>query len=357
MTLRAFHGASADRAARWPATMLATSTHDNKRSEDVRARIDVLTEVPAAWRLMLRRWARMNRRRKHMVDDALAPSRNDEIQLYQTLIGTWPAGPFDRASYRERLRAATLKAVREAKVHTSWSAPNESYEHAVTAFVDDILADGDNRFVDELAERLPFFQWFGLLNSVTLVTIKLTSPGVPDFYQGNELLHFSLVDPDNRRPVDYALRRGLLAEFELLADAPAADTLRGLFDANDRRAKLWVVQRLLRSRHAHMALYQNGDYRPLKVHGARADNVIAYARRHEREGLIAVAGRLFTQLAPVGVLPVGEIWGDTAVEIDGVDGLQLTNALTGESFPGGVRLPLAQLFSRWPGAVLTLRSA
>ena len=359
MTVRAFHGASADRAAHWPATMLATSTHDNKRSEDVRARIDVLSEVPAAWRLMLRRWARLNRSRKQVVDDASAPSRNDEIQLYQTLIGSWPTEPFDRAAYRERVRATMIKAVREAKVHTSWTEPNEAYENALTTFVDYALADGDNRFVEEIRQRVPFFRWFGQLNSVTLAIVKLTSPGVPDFYQGNELLDFSLVDPDNRRPVDYALRRAVLAELEALHGKPPdarRRELASLFDAHDGRAKLWVVQRLLASRRAQPALYQRGDYRPLKVRGQHADNVIAFARRCERDGLIAVAGRLYTHVArSVGELPVGASWGDTAIEIDGIDGLQLHNVLTGETLDGSSRLPLARLFAHWPGAVLTFR--
>jgi (1->4)-alpha-D-glucan 1-alpha-D-glucosylmutase len=361
MTSRAFHGASADRAARWSATMVASSTHDNKRSEDVRARIDVLSEVPAVWRLMLRRWARLNRSRKHPVDDVPAPSRNDEYFFYQTLIGSWPAEPFDRGEYRRRIRDAMIKAVREAKVHTSWAAPNEPYETALTGFADFVLADGDNLFVDELRQRVDFFRWFGLLNSVTLAIVKLTSPGVPDFYQGNELLDFSLVDPDNRRRVDYALRRALLAELETLARQPADAIVRALpalFDASDGRAKLWVVQRLLQSRCSQPALYQRGDYRPLKVRGERADNVIAYARRHEGDGLIVVAGRFFTRLAPsVGELPLGAAWGDSAIEIEAVDGLPLSNVLTGESLRGSGRLPVAQLFTRWPGAVLTFRVA
>ena len=216
-----------------------------------------------------------------------------------------------------------IKAVREAKVHTSWVAVNDQYEHAVTSFVDDILADGDNLFIEDLRQQQNYFHWFGLLNSVTLTIVKLTSPGVPDFYQGNELLDFSMVDPDNRRPIDYPLRRRLLAELEALARQPSQqieDALPAMFAAANGRAKLWVVRCLLDSRRRHRALYQQGDYRPLKVSGARAGNVVAYMRRFDRQGLLVVAGRLFTQLGrPVGTLPVGvETWDDTTVDTEGV---------------------------------------
>jgi (1->4)-alpha-D-glucan 1-alpha-D-glucosylmutase len=361
MTVRALHGASGDRAAHWPATMLATSTHDNKRSEDARARVDVLSEMPAAWRLILRRWVRFNRSRKRQVEGAPAPSRNDEYLLYQTLIGTWPQGGGDHAAYRERIRSYMIKAVREAKVHTSWIAVNAAYEHAVAAFVDDILADSNALFVEDLRQQQPRFHWFGQLNSVTLAIVKLTSPGVPDLYQGNELLDFSLVDPDNRRPVDYDLRRRLLAELESLAQQPSqtiAAALPALFAAIDGRAKLWVVRCLLQSRRSHRALYRDGDYRPIGVSGARAGNVVAYARRFGNEGLLVVAGRLFSQLAvPVGQLPLGaEAWGDTALAFENASDGELVNVLTGETLQAGQPLRLADLFGRFPGAVLHFRA-
>ncbi len=318
--------------------------------------------MPAAWRLTLRRWARFNRSRKRQVDEVAAPSRNDEYLLYQTLIGTWPESGDDRAVYRDRVRQYMIKAVREAKVHTSWVAVNDQYEHAVTSFVDDILADGDNLFIEDLRQQQNYFHWFGLLNSVTLTIVKLTSPGVPDFYQGNELLDFSMVDPDNRRPIDYPLRRRLLAELEALARQPSQqieDALPAMFAAANGRAKLWVVRCLLDSRRRHRALYQQGDYRPLKVSGARAGNVVAYMRRFDRQGLLVVAGRLFTQLGrPVGTLPVGvETWDDTTVDTEGVDNIsELTNALTGETLPAGRSLRLARLLNRFPGAVFHFRS-
>ena len=201
-----------------------------------------------------------------------------------------------------------IKAVREAKVHTSWVAVNDQYEHAVMSFVDDILADGDNLFIEDLRQQQNFFQWFGLLNSVTLAIVKLTSPGVPISIRATNC---STSAWWTRTTVvrDYPLRRRLLAELEALAHQPPQrieDALPVMFAAADGRAKLWVVRCLLDSRRRHRALYQQGDYRPLKVSGACAGNVVAYMRRFDRQGLLVVAGRLFTQIGrPVGTLPVG----------------------------------------------------
>ncbi len=186
--------------------MLATSTHDNKRSEDVRARIDVLSEMPAAWRLSLRRWSRINRSKKVEVEDAPAPSANDEYLLYQTLLGSWPgdaAGRGALAAYRDRIEAYMIKAVREAKVHSSWININEAYEQRCASFVHALLGRlQSNLFLDDFLALQPLVAWLGMLNSLSQTLIRLASPGVPDIFQGTELWDYSLVDPDNRRPVD-----------------------------------------------------------------------------------------------------------------------------------------------------------
>jgi (1->4)-alpha-D-glucan 1-alpha-D-glucosylmutase len=361
----AFHGASADRATRWPHTMLATSTHDNKRSEDVRARIDVLSEMPAAWRLLLRRWRRMNRSKKRTRHDAPAPSRNDEYLLYQTLLGTFPPEPPDAAglaAYRERIERYMLKAVREAKVHSSWINPDAEYEAAVSGFVTGLLGRADgNLFLDDLRGQAALIAWFGMLNSLAMTLIKFASPGVPDLYQGNEIFDLSLVDPDNRRPVDYALRRRLLDSLATLAGAGGevlAARVRELFDSPyDGRTKLWIVWRALGLRRADPLLFEQGDYVALEVSGAKAAHVVAFARRHEESVLIAIAGRLFaTLLGEAGRLPLGEaVWGDTAVKLGELaENRPLVNALTGECIaPGeGGRLPLAKALASFPGALL-----
>ena len=202
-SVKAFHRANAERLAHWPDTMLAGSTHDNKRSVDVRARIDVISEMPAAWRLRVRRWSRINRTRKHTVDDSAAPSRNDEYLLYQTLIGTFPADELDTAGlarYRARIEQYMIKAAREAKLHTSWLTVNEDYESALKSFVAALL-DGvaSNAFLADLRSAAGVFAWFGALNSIAMSLLHFTAPGVPDIYQGNEMVDLSLVDPDNRR--------------------------------------------------------------------------------------------------------------------------------------------------------------
>ena len=361
MTVRAFHGASLDRAKHWPHTLIATSTHDNKRSEDVRARIDVLTEMPAAWRLSLRRWSRMNRSRKQTVNDELAPSRNDEYLLYQILIGTLPLGDLEGealARYRERIEAYMLKAVREAKVHTSWINVDEAYEAATLGFVRALLAAERNPFLESLRSTAAPIAWVGMLNSLSIVLIKLTSPGVPDIYQGNELWDFSLVDPDNRRPVDYELRAALLSDVERAPDAgPSAARIRALFaSAEDGRPKMFVTQRALALRRAHPRFFLKGGYTALNARGMREEHVVAYARRHAGAGVIVIAGRLFSALiAGPGELPCGEqVWGDTWIEVPflGTE-VALENALTGQRVQASNgRVRVAEALADFPGAIL-----
>jgi (1->4)-alpha-D-glucan 1-alpha-D-glucosylmutase len=407
MTLEDFHVASADRAARWPHTMLATSTHDNKRSEDVRNRIDVLSEMPATWRLALRRWRAMNRDVPEFEDeggeggDAMvskhditgpAPSAADEYLLYQTLLGTLPVGGLadeHRESYGERIERYALKAARESKAHTSWVNPDESYEEALTGFVrhllggadaagvatvddDDAGPAGGDAFLTDLGHLGATLAWFGALNSLSMVLIKYASPGVPDLYQGNELMDLSLVDPDNRRPVDYPARARWLDRLEAIAAAPAhgmADAVRELaLEPHDGGAKLWVLWRLLALRAAQPALFRDGGYEPVNARGDRSHHVVAFARRLGEESLIAVAGRLFVGLATTAEseagqkaharwLPLGEaVWGNTFITLPdwcGIEGTRFENILTGEVLAvqsGG--LSMADLFASFPGAVL-----
>ncbi|MET0680831.1 MAG: malto-oligosyltrehalose synthase [Burkholderiales bacterium] len=359
----AFHGASADRAAHWPHTVLATSTHDAKRSEDVRARIDVLSEMPAAWRLLLRRWSRMNRSKKRTVDDAAAPARHDEYLLYQTLLGTFPAGDLDAAAlaeYRGRIERYMLKAVREAKLHSSWINVDEAYEAAIAAFVAGLLREGPgNLFLDDLREQAARIAWFGALNGLSMTALKLASPGVPDFYQGTEIVDLALVDPDNRRPVDYGRRERLLEALEELAATPAGGDSRVpelLVRPDDGRAKLWLAWRTLALRKRDPALFEHGDYAPLAVTGAKAAHVVAFARRHEGRTLVAIAGRLFLALTgAAGRPPLGfEVWGDTAVDLSPLGGArELANVLTGEALRiDGRQLALGRAFDQFPVALL-----
>jgi len=364
-TVSAFHGASADRALVWPDTMLAGSTHDNKRSEDVRQRINVISEVPAAWRMLLRRWRILNRSKRRTVGGEAAPSRNDEYLLYQTLLGTLPdARPGgDPESdgldgYRERIEAYMLKAAREAKRHTSWISRDERYEGALVEFVRGLLArSAHNVFLAELREQARFFRWFGALNSLGVTILRCTSPGVPDFYQGCEVYDFSLVDPDNRRPVDYEVLARMLDELATRErrDGPSRLAAELAGEPCDPRTKLFVVSRLLGARAREPRLFRSADYRPLEVSGAQAHRVLAFARRAGDRVMVVIVGRLFAGLlGAAGRLPAGEVWGDTDVQIaigDAPGGL--VDALTGEPADAtGGRVRVAAVLRGFPGAVL-----
>jgi len=317
--VRAFHADAEYRLRHWPHEMLATSTHDTKRSEDVRARLDVLSEMTTPWRDAVRRWMRINRTRKRDVDGAPAPSANDEYHFYQTLLGSWPLGAADAdadAGYRERIENYMIKAAREAKVRTSWTETNTAYEDALLQFVRSALEPRDhNLFLADFLELQRRVARFGLLNSLSQLLCKLTAPGVPDIYQGNELWDFSLVDPDNRRAVDYPQRNALLAELQREVARPPLREL--LANLEDGRCKLLLTWKALQLRREQPRLFSHGDYRRLTVHGARAHHVCAFARRCAGQSLLVLAPRLYRRLLDDPArLPLGsEVWQDTIVEL------------------------------------------
>lgn len=352
VTVKAFHGASADRAARWPHTMLATSTHDNKRSEDVRARICVLSETPALWRLGLRRWWRLARSLRREVDGRTAPSAPDEVLLYQTLLGSLPTGPIDEATlaaYRERIVAYMTKATREAHLETSWARPDCAYEEALVAFIQGLLARPErNQLLDDLRSLADDLAWFGGLNSAAMAMLKFTSPGVPDLYQGNELMDFSLVDPDNRRPVDYALRAQRLDDVMQawqMPDSRAQTLQKWAGDCADGRLKLCITWRLLTLRRECAALFRDGGYIALPAKGAARDHVVAFARQCRGETLIVVATRLLRTLTKgARRLPGSADWGDTTIDLSRVLRVQggRANEVAGVEVLSGATLPLTQ---------------
>ncbi len=362
VSVSAFHHLTAERAKRWPHSMLASSTHDTKRSEDVRARINVLSEIPNEWRGQVVRWARTNRSRRREVDGREAPSRNDEYLIYQSLVGAWPLESLDEnglAEFRGRMKAYVEKAIREAQVHTSWVNVNEEYEAAVSDFVDGLLTPSEtNLFLEEFTPFAQRIARVGALNSLSQTLIKLTSPGVPDIYQGNELWDFSLVDPDNRRPVDYAQRRNLLAEL----DGIGTDEVRFLLDAwQDGRPKLHLTRRALALRRESPDLFEKGEYIPLEVSGPRADHLVAFARRHEDRIAITVAPRLYTRLTNVSgaLLPGPDVWADTRIHLpEEVAETELHNVLTGETVAAegdhaGPFLSVSDVLLSFPVALLT----
>ena len=346
-SLKAFHGASDDRAKHWPYTMIGTSTHDTKRSEDVRARIGVLSELSSTWLLLLRRWHTANRSRRTEADGESLPSRGDEYHFYQALLGIWPPTPPDSKtleSLRERLKAYMLKAVREAKTRTSWINPDTDYEAALERFVVQSLENPV--FLKDVNDTVPRLARLGMLVSLSQALLKVASPGVPDYYQGTELFDFSLVDPDNRRPVDYAQRTDFLER-----ESGVDELLKSLPDG---RAKLHIIRRGLAVRRAHPMLFHGGRYVALHADGGREENICAFALRHGSNAVIAVAPRLFARLMQDGdAAPLGErVWGQATLPLpDGLQG-ELENVLTGERFPAQGKLRLAELLRRFPVALL-----
>ncbi|HEX9006250.1 MAG TPA: malto-oligosyltrehalose synthase [Bacteroidota bacterium] len=310
-----FHAFNRHRAAAWPHALNATATHDTKRGEDVRARLNVLSENPREWQRALLRWARMNKDRKARGG---MPDRNDEYLLYQTLVGTFP---FDASGYEEYVRRICdymIKAVREAKTHTTWLKPDKDYETALLEFMGAVLRDGDaNPFLADLKVFSRRIAHFGIFNSLSQVLLKMTSPGVADFYQGSELWDLSLVDPDNRRPVDYALRERYLEDIRRDEQRDPAQLLRSLLSTrDDGRIKLYTVYRVLRARNDRKELFTEGTYEPLPAGGSHAANVTAFVRHYGRQWAVPVAPRLCTQLVNENTIPAGNpVWGDTTLRL------------------------------------------
>jgi (1->4)-alpha-D-glucan 1-alpha-D-glucosylmutase len=360
------HRSAAERQRRWPHAMLASTTHDTKRSEDVRARMAVISEAPREWRQMIAVWSRQNMSKKTLRDGALMPSRNDEYLLYQTLVGSWPipAGGATRAGlpelpadYVERIAAYMEKATREAKVQTSWINPNEAYDNAVRDFVYGIFDQRrSKRFLSSMEAFARRMAFFGRFNALSQQLIKLTAPGVPDIYQGTELWTDSLVDPDNRRPVDYVLRRKLLADLRKAMAGDRAQLAENLLGcAGDGRIKLYLTYLALQLCAEQPALFAEGDYLPLEATGDKEEHVIAFARRHGSQELIAVVPRLCLLLAGGAELPpLGDIWGDTALQVShATPATRYRNLFTGDELtPIGGRLALSEILQRFPVALL-----
>jgi (1->4)-alpha-D-glucan 1-alpha-D-glucosylmutase len=337
-----FHRWSADRRTSSPRSISATSTHDTKRGEDVRARIDALSEIPGRWRAALARWREMNRRHRSIIDGRELPDANAEYLIYQTLVGTWPFDGRVTEPFARRIEEYMLKALREAKVHTSWVYPHPEYESAVLRFARAILdGSGDPRFASDFAEFVKAVSRAGMLNSLSQTLLKIASPGVPDFYQGTELWQLTLVDPDNRSAVDFDERRRLLDSLRPPKGPAREQWLRGLVQsAEDGRIKMWVTRAGLGLRRRFPELFDRGEYRPLAVRGERAEHVVAFARILGERAAVAVAGRFFLRLGGDWP-PVGDsAWPRTEVEVPPGVYRDLITDRTHEAKQGTVSLSL-----------------
>jgi len=330
--------------------MLATSTHDTKLGEDTRARLAVLTEIAEEWARHVAAWSRILRARSSGSGEDTPPDRNDEYAFYQLLFGAWPpdlatAGPVEAGrvdAFRVRLEGAMVKALREARIHTTWAAPDAGYENAMLSFIRHALdASRTNPFLESFVAFAARLAPLGMRNSLVQTVLKLTAPGVPDIYQGAELWDFSFVDPDNRRPVDFALRRRLLDR------STGTNTLAPLIEQwQDGRIKLRIVSDLLSLRREHPDLFASGTYAALNATGPAGDRVCAFSRTRDR-GSIVVAAALFAHRASL------EGWGESVVPMPAGNGDQWIDLFDGRGVAGcGAGFATAELFQVLPVAVL-----
>lgn len=343
MTAEAFHRANEERLSLTPHTILGTSTHDSKRSEDVRARLDVLSEMPEHWAAAIQNWRAINEPLATAVDTMdsnRAPTPDHEYLLYQTLVGAWPMQTMDadaREDFRKRIQAYMLKATREAKDATAWMEPHEAYEQALAAFIDGALESAE--FTQSIEAFVRSIAPFGAFNSLGVVALKLTSPGVPDVYQGCETWNLSLVDPDNRRHIDLASLAKTLHEMQEATQFDSSPShLHALTESwQDGRIKLFVTWRLMSLRNEKPALFGDGGYQPLKAEGTAAEHVLAYMRQDltqpQGDGAITIVGRLLHRLSEGEATAVisGAVWADTRIALpEGTQASQWRDAITGK---------------------------
>ncbi len=365
ISVTTFHEQMRKRQRQWPFSLSATSTHDSKRSEDVRARINVLSELPQEWATHVRRWRQLNTKKKIRVEDREAPSRNEEYFLYQTLLGAWPLSGLDSPAYRDfcsRIQEYMLKAIKEAKVHTGWINPDDAYEQAVSQFIRHILEPGpSNKFLEDF---LPFQQTiarYGMYNALSQVALKIGCPGIPDFYQGSEIWNLTLVDPDNRRPVDFEHLRNLAETIPSEGHDITETFLRDLMESyEDGRIKFYITRTLLHYRKAHCELFQQGDYIPLATTGAKRHYLCAFQRTWDHQAVIVVVPRRIHKVIRDPKVPAlgRTVWGDTGVVLRNSGPSTcyrhvLTNKrITARVDKGGPTLAVSELFQQLPVAIM-----
>ena len=347
MSVAAFHHLAQQRARQWPCAMVTTATHDTKRGEDARTRLALLSEMPREWGRRVFQWLRLNRSRRAEIDGTSVPDRNVEYLFYQALFGAWPPGlaPDDVngvASLAERIEAYMIKAARERKLETSWSNPNAEYEAALARYLRAVLdAARPNPFLAEFHAFVAGLGRQGAITALAQLVLKLTVPGVPDIYQGSELWDFSLVDPDNRRPVDWDARRALLAE---MGEARAGDLAA---DWQDGREKLFVTHRLLALRRAYPQLFAAGDHQPVEAVGERSGHLCAFARSHRGSSLVVAVPRLVHQLHRGGE---SADWGAAEILLPPYGAWR--DVFTGRQIDRRRRVGAAALFADFPVSVL-----
>ena len=343
------------RRRRWPGTLNATTTHDTKRSEDVRARINVLSEIPGEWEQHLKRWADLNAQYREQNGGQSVPDRNEEYFLYQTLLGVWPLDQDANESLVHRVQEHLIKATREAMVHTRWTRPNQQHEEALQHFAARILSPEDAEFLTDFREFQKKIAYYGMVNGLSQTLLKIASPGVADFYQGSELWDLRLVDPDNRGAIDFEQRDSALKQ---IAQTESAEGLREIVDHwHDARIKLYLIRQGLRFRRDHADLFHQGDFVPLQTAGCYAQNLIAFLRRTESSCALIAMPRWLTQIKKGSPDSANLDWCDTRILLPPDSPEQMKNVLSPSEFTtqardGGRYLSPNDLFREFPVALL-----
>lgn len=355
VSLADFHELNQHQQAVWPHKMNATATHDTKRGEDVRARINVLSEIPDEWEQQVKSWRELNSAKKVNLLNRMVPDTNDEYFFYQTLIGTLPFEEIANTDFIERLKNYAIKAVREAKVHTAWLRPDNDYENGFMTFVDHVLEPGEqNQFLKKFTPFWKKVAHYGIFNSLSQTLLKITAPGVPDIYQGTEFWDLSHVDPDNRRPVDFERRIEVLREIKEQAKNDIFQLIEELtLTREDARIKLFLTARVLEARKQYLQVFQAGNYQPLEVVGTFKDNIVAFARTYEDTTVIVIAPRFLTGIIKPEEMPIGQkVWQDTKLELSEEMPSVWQDAITNQMVESNGQLVIGEALNYFPCALL-----
>ncbi|PSB07884.1 malto-oligosyltrehalose synthase [Pleurocapsa sp. CCALA 161] len=344
--LSLFHQFNQNKVNNWQQGMNTTATHDTKRGEDIRARLNVLSEIPQEWSRQVNEWRKLNQVHKQ----ESMPDANDEYFFYQTLLGVFPFAESDLANLPTRIKDYILKAVREAKVHTAWLRPDEEYEQAFFSFIERILSTKESDFWQQFRPFQKQIAEYGIYNSLAQVLIKNTAPGVPDLYQGAELWELSLVDPDNRRPIDYQQRINFLEDIKAKIKQDILQLIKELIATKENgKIKLFLTHQLLKARKEYSEIFLNGNYQPIEVTGKYRNHIIAFARNHEDKILVAIAPRFLTAIIKPGQLPLGvEVWENTSLKLTNKNWHNLIDCQT----IVGENLAVGEIFQNFPVALL-----
>ncbi len=360
-----FHEFCQYQADLWPHTMNGSATHDTKRGEDLRARINVLSEIPKEWDQKIKKWTKLNTKAKKKRGRFNVPDKNDEYFLYQTLIGAFPLQEnYDQQAaevFINRINEFVIKAVREAKVHTAWLKPDFEYENYFMEFVKTILTPGpNNAFLEDFLDFQKKIAFYGIFNSLSQTLIKMTVPGTPDIYQGAEFWDLSLVDPDNRRPIDFNSRSKTLQKLKDIEKKDSKLLIKSLLkEIHHPQIKLYVIYKTLAIRWAYQDVFNQASYVPLETTGAFKDHIVAFARKHNSlHQTITVVPRLLTQVVEKDQLPLGnEVWKDTAIELPDETQTEWRHVFTGESVKASEKILVGDILKTFPLALLTVKNS